>query len=45
MRKMYATVNFENFLNVRSMLSVTYLRLTAPIYIVHPCGLIVRKQP
>ena len=27
------------------MSSVTYLRPIALIYIVHPCGLIVRKQP
>ena len=26
------------------MLNVTCLRLTALIYIVHPCGLIVQKQ-
>ena len=41
MRKMYANANF---LAAQLMSNVTCLRLTALIYIVHSCGLIVEKQ-
>ena len=34
----------ESFLNARSMSSVTYLRLIALIYIVHPCGLLYENS-
>ena len=51
MRKMYANANLllkknsKCSINVKCyLLSNILLRLTALIYIVHPCGLIVRKQ-
>ena len=34
----------ENFLDAQLMSNVACLRLTALIYIVHPCGLILQKQ-
>ena len=46
MRKMYANANvlLRKFSKCSIMSSVTYLRPIALIYIVHPSGLIVRKQ-
>ena len=43
---MYVNANLllRNFQYAQSMSNVTCLRLTALIYIVHPCDLIVQKQ-
>ena len=46
MRKLYANANLllRNVLDDQSVSNVTCLRLTALIYFVHLCGLIVQKQ-
>ena len=43
---MYANANLllRIFFNAQSMSNVTCLRLTALIYNMHPCALIVQKQ-